>query len=173
MNTINLTSPSTTAAAEDAASLQLNVDTLSQVSNGGQGESFMAGLGVMDFSYTSSERGGADGAALFSVEGDKVMGLNLVLLRNYSNVCGGEVGRTGCGCVLTKRSCNMIKHLRSKVIWTSEPSLFFRGSRLGSVYLEPLLLPLAAIAGREIAHVLQCSYSIESWAKEVASYGFA
>ena len=58
MNTINLTSPSTTAAAADAASLQLKVETLSQVSNGGQGESFLEGMGGMDFSYTSSERGG-------------------------------------------------------------------------------------------------------------------
>ena len=118
-------------------------------------------------------RGGGHGATTcFSVEGDKVIGLNLVLLRNYSNVCGGEVGCTGCGCVLAKRSCNTIKHLHSKVTWPSEPSLFFRGSHLGSVYLEPSL-PLAATSNSEIAHVLQCSYSIESWAKEVASYGFA
>ena len=69
MNTINLTSPSTTAAADDAASLQLNVDTLSQVSNGGQGESFLAGLGGMDFSYTSSERGGCRRCYAFFCQG--------------------------------------------------------------------------------------------------------
>ena len=171
MNTINLTSPSTTAAADDAASLQLNVDTLSQVSNGGQGESFLEGLGGMDFSYTSSERGGADGASRFSVEGNKVMGLNLVLIRNYSNVCGGEVGCTGCGCVLAKGSCNTIKHLRSKVTWPIEPSIFYRG-RQGSIYLEPAL-PLKAIAVNDVAHVLQASHTIESWAEEVASYGYA
>ncbi len=115
--------------------------------------------------------GGADGATLFSIEGDKVMGLNLVLLRNYDNICGGEVGCTGCGCIATKGSCNTIKHLRSKVTWPSEPSIFFRG-RLGSVYLEPVL-PLKAIAESDVAHVLQAAYTIESWASEVASYGYA
>ena len=85
MNTINQSSPSTSSAAADAASLQLNVDTLSQVTNGGQGESFMEGLGGagMDFFYTSDDKGGADEVTMFSVEGDKVMGLNLVLLRNF------------------------------------------------------------------------------------------
>ena len=172
MNTINQSSPSTTSAAADAASLQLNVDTLSQVSNDRHGESFLEGLGGgMDFSYTSSERGGADAATLFSVEGDKVMGLNLVLIRNYQNVCGGEVGCTGCGCVSVKAACTTIKHLRAKVTWPSEPSIFFRG-RQGSVYLEPAL-PLKAIAASDVAHVLQASHSIESWAEEVASYGYA
>ena len=169
--TINQSSPSTISAVADAASLQLNVDTLSQVSNGGQGESFLEGMGAMDVSYTSSERGGADGASHFSVEGDKVMGLNLVLLRNFSNVCGGEVGCTGCGCVLAKSSCNTIKHLRTKVTWPSEPSIFFRG-RHGYVYLEPAL-PLKAIAENDVAHVLQASHTIESWAEEVASHGYA
>ena len=171
MNTIYQSSPSTTSAAADAASLQLNVDTLSQVSNGGQGESYLEGMGAMDFSYTASERGGADGATLFSVDGDKVMGLNLVLLRSFSDVCGGEVGCTGCGCVLAKESCTTLKHLRSKVTWPSEPSIFFRG-RQGSIYLEPAL-PLRAIAASDVAQVLQASYSIESWAEEVATYGIA
>ena len=171
MNADPQSSPSTISAAADAAALQLNVDTLSQVSNGGQGESFLDGMGAMDFSYTSSERGGADGAAAFSIEGDKVMGLNLVLLRNYSNVCGGEVGCAGCGCVADKGSCATIKHLRSKVTWPSEPSLFFRG-RMGSVYLEPSL-PLKAIAESDVASVLQAAHTIESWAEEVASYGYA
>jgi hypothetical protein len=60
MNTINQSSPSTTSAAADAASLQLNIETLSQVSIGGQGESYLEGMGGMEFSYTASERGGAD-----------------------------------------------------------------------------------------------------------------
>ena len=58
MNTINQSSPSTTSAVADAASLQLNIDTLSQVSNGGQGGSYLEGMGAMDVSYTASERGG-------------------------------------------------------------------------------------------------------------------
>ena len=67
--------------------------------------------------------GGVDGATLFSVKGDKVMGLNLVLLRSFTTICGGEVGCTGCGCVADKEACTTIKHLRTKVTWPSEPSI--------------------------------------------------
>ena len=65
MNTINQSSPSTTSAAADAAILQLNVDTLSQVSDRVPGESSLEGMGAMDFSYTSSERGGSRRNNLF------------------------------------------------------------------------------------------------------------
>ena len=66
MNTINQSSPSTTSAAADAASLQLNVDTLSQVSNDRQGESFLEGMGAMDFPILRVRGGGVPTPLRFS-----------------------------------------------------------------------------------------------------------
>ncbi len=159
---------SVAASAADAASLQLNMETLSQSSGvRALGESFFEGMEV-DLSMPSPN-GGGDGQADLAVDGDKVVGLSLVLLRDYSSLCGGEVGSTGCGCVLSSHACSTMKHRHMKVTWPSVPSIFLKGHRGATAYLEPALA-VSFVDAAELPGLLQSRFCAETWATKVASF---
>ena len=173
-----ITSPSATASAAasaaESASLQLNMETLSQSSGvRALGESFFEGMEV-DMSLTSSPGdGGVHGSKpTLAVDSDVVLGLNLVLIRDYTSVCGGEVGSSGCGCVLPSAVCTIMKHRHHKVTWPSVPSIFLKGSRSGSAYLSPAL-EVDFVVPNELPALLQSRFSAETWSTKVASFACA
>ena len=175
MNTTTSPSAAASAAASaaESASLQLNMETLSQSSGvRALGESFFEGMEV-EMSLTSPGNGGGHGSKpTLAVDSDLVLGLNLVLIRNYSSVCGGEVGSSGCGCVLSSAVCTTMKHRHKKVTWPSVPSIFLKGSRSGSAYLSPAL-EVDFVVPNDLPGLLQARFSAETWPTKVSSFACA
>ena len=166
-----MSSPAAAAANSDLQSVHLDLGSVLGTTSdrNSSGESLLNDN--MDFSLTSLKEGGGVGGLKDTTMEGNVTGLSLCLVREFEAICGGEVGSTGCGCVLDTFKCSKLKHQRAKVSWPDAPALFLRG-RTGTVYLEPSL-SIAMLNSVELSSLLQTKFTSETWAEKVNCQGFA